>query len=176
MPMPMPKPKPMPLTLALRLPRLLCLAGLAALAFPAFADPWQAVDQATLASARGGFVAANGLSIALGIDRTVSVNGEVLAQTHIAIADLSQLSHAEAEQTSQALSSIKLVQNGPDNIYRAPLSQQALAGIVVQNSLDGQLIRTDTVIHTTVNSMALLKAINVQSSLGDALLQAAAYR
>lgn len=137
---------------------------------------WQAVDTSTLEAARGGFEAPGGLTIALGIERTVSVNGEVLAQTQIAIADLSQLTHAEAEQTSAALSSIKLVQNGPDNIYRAPLSQQALAGIVVQNSLDGQLIRTETVIHSTVNSMGLLKAINVQTSLGDALLQAAAYR
>jgi hypothetical protein len=157
--------------------RLLCLTGLLAAALPASANvEWKAVDAATLDQARGGFIAPTGLTVALGIDRMVSVNGEVLAQTHIAIADLANISHAEAQQTSAALSSVKLVQHGSDNIYLAPLAQQALAGIVVQNSLDGQLIRTDTVISSTVNSMGLLKAINAQVSLGDALLHAAGNR
>ncbi len=156
---------------------LLCLTGLFALAAPAGADPgWQPVDAAALDRARGGFIAPSGLTITLGIDRMVSVNGEVLAQSHLAIADLSRISHSEAEQTSAALSSLKLVQHGNDNIYLAPLAQQALAGIVIQNSLDGQLIRSETVISSTVNSMGLLKAINAQASLGDALLQAAGNR
>ncbi len=151
-----------------------CLGTLCALAGPALAHPgWLAVDAATLDQARGGFVAASGLTVALGIDRVVSVNGEVLAQSHIAIADMSRISHSEAEQTSAALSSLKLVQHGNDNMVVAPLAQQAMAGIVIQNSLDGQLIRSETIISSTVNSMGLLKAINVQASLGDALLRAA---
>lgn len=157
-----------------------CVAGLLALsvqaaqAAPAGAAPaWQPVDAATLDQARGGFVAASGLTVALGIDRLVSVNGEVLAQSHIAIADMSRISHSEAQQTGAALSSLKLVQRGNDNIYLAPLAQQAMAGIVIQNGLDGQLIRSETIISSTVNSMGLLKAINVQASLGDALLRAA---
>lgn len=157
--------------------QLLCLTGLLVSTLPAWAGtPWQAVDAATLDQARGGFIAPSGLTVALGIDRMVSVNGEVLAQSHIAIADLANISHEEAQQTSVALSSLKLVQHGSDNIYMAPLAQQALAGIVVQNSLDGQLIRADTVISSTVNSMGLLKAINAQASLGDALLHAAGNR
>jgi hypothetical protein len=153
---------------------LLMLLLQAALPTPAHAQAgWQAVDAATLDEARGGFVAPSGLTVALGIDRLVSVNGEVLAQSHIAIADMSRISHSEAEQTGAALSSIKLVQHGNDNIYLAPLAQQAMAGIVIQNSLDGQLIRSETIINSTVNSMGLLKAINVQASLGDALLRAA---
>jgi hypothetical protein len=153
---------------------LLALLAHAALATPALAQSrWQAVDAATLDEARGGFVAPSGLTVALGIDRLVSVNGEVLAQSHIAIADVSRISHSEAEQTGAALSSLKLVQHGNDNIYLAPMAQQAMAGIVIQNSLDGQLIRSETIIHSTVNSMGLLKAINVQASLGDALLRAA---
>lgn len=157
-----------------RLAGLLALFAQAALAVPARADArWQAVDAATLDQARGGFVGASGLTVALGIDRLVSVNGEVLAQSHIAIADMSRISHSEAQQTGAALSSLKLVQHGNDNIYLAPLAQQAMAGIVIQNGLDGQLIRSETIISSTVNSMGLLKAINVQASLGDALLRAA---
>jgi hypothetical protein len=153
---------------------LICITSLLAVAGTASADPgWQAVDAATLDQARGGFVGASGLTVALGIDRMVSVNGEVLAQSHIAIADMSRISHSEAEQTSAALSSLKLVQRGSDNMVLAPLAQQAMAGIVIQNSLDGQLIRSETIINSTVNSMGLLKTINVQASLGDALLRAA---
>jgi hypothetical protein len=172
-----------------------CLSGVLALALPAWASQdlhipaapaghvanvahhaWQAVDASTLEQARGGFTAPSGLNVALGIERMVSVNGEILAQSHIAIADLAHISHEEAQQTSAALSSLKLVQHGNDNIYLAPMAQQAMAGMVIQNSLDGQQIRTDTMISSTVNSMSLLKSINAQASLGDALLHAAGYR
>ncbi len=141
-----------------------------------FGNGAAAVDDAALDEARGGFTNGNGLAVSLGIDRLVSINGDVVARTRIDIADLSRISADQARQTSEALSSVKLVQNGDANIYKAGDIGAALGGIIVQNSLSNQLIRTDTVISSTVNSAGLLNALNFQGTLQDALTRAAAPR
>jgi hypothetical protein len=141
-----------------------------------FGNGAAAVDDAALDEARGGFTNGNGLAVSLGIDRLVSINGDVVARTRIDIADLSRISADQARQTSEALSSVKLVQNGDANIYKAGEIGAALGGIIVQNSLSNQLIRTDTVISSTVNSAGLLNALNFQGTLQDALTRAAAPR
>ncbi|WP_426110630.1 hypothetical protein [Massilia sp. PWRC2] len=130
---------------------------------------WSRVDDGTLEGARGGFTSADGLLVSLGIDRLVSINGDVLAHTRIDIADLSRISAEQARQTSEALSAVKLVQSGGENIYRAGDPGAALGGMVVQNSLDNQLIRTDTVIRSTVNSAGLLNTLNFHATVHDAL-------
>lgn len=135
-----------------------------------------AVDDAVLDATRGGFTNSDGLAVSLGIDRLVSINGEVVARTRIDIADLGRISADQARQTSQALSSVKLVQNGDANIYRAGDLGAALGGIVVQNSLSNQQIRTDTLISATVNSAGLLNTLNFQGTLQDALARTAAPR
>ena len=140
------------------------------------APPALAVDDAVLEATRGGFTNGDGLAVSLGIDRLVSINGEVVARTRIDIADLGRISADQARQTSQALSSVKLVQNGDANIYRAGDLGAALGGIVVQNSLSNQQIRTDTLISATVNSAGLLNTLNFQGTLQDALARAAAPR
>ncbi|MDB5958947.1 MAG: hypothetical protein JWP59_241 [Massilia sp.] len=135
-------------------------------------DNWSAVDDAALDGARGGFTNGNGLMVSLGIDRLVSINGDVVARTRIEIADLSRIGADQARQTSEALSAVKLVQNGGENIYRAGEIGSALGGIIVQNSLNNQVIRTDTVISSTVNSAGLLNALNFQGTLQNALTRA----
>ena len=135
-----------------------------------------AVDDAVLDATRGGFTNGDGLAVSLGIDRLVSINGEVVARTRIDVADLARISAEQARQTSQALSSVKLVQNGDANIYRAGDLGAALGGIVVQNSLNNQQIRTDTLISATVNSAGLLNTLNFQGTLQDALARAATPR
>lgn len=139
---------------------------------PAPANDWQRVDDSTLDTARGGFTNGNGLTVSLGIDRLVSINGDVVAHTRIDIADLSRINGDQARQTSEALSSIKLIQNGGANIYRAGETSASLAGMVIQNSLNNQLIRTDTVIRSTVNSAGLLNTLNFHGTLQDALTRA----
>jgi hypothetical protein len=133
---------------------------------------WSAVDDAALDGARGGFTNGNGLMVSLGIDRLVSINGDVVARTRIDIADLSRIGAEQARQTSEALSAVKLVQNGGENIYRAGEIGSALGGIIVQNSLNNQVIRTDTFISSTVNSAGLLNALNFQGTLQNALTRA----
>lgn len=138
----------------------------------ALAADWPKADDSVLDAARGGFTNGNGLMVSLGVDRLVSINGDVVAHSRIEIADLGRIDSGQARQTSDALSSVKLVQIGGENIYRAGEMGAALGGVIVQNSLDNQLIRTDTIIHSTVNSAGLLNAINFHGTLHDALARA----
>jgi hypothetical protein len=156
----------------------LALAGYIApcAAAPAAAEDWTPVTDETLARSRGGFTTAAGLQMSLGIERLVSINGEIVARTRVDISDLNHLSGEQLRQTRDALSSVKLIQNGGDNIYQAGASANAGGGMVIQNTLNDQLIRSQTVISSTVNSASLLKTINFQGSVGDALARAVGTR
>lgn len=138
-----------------------------------FGAGWVPVDEGVLDQARGGFAVGSGLELTLGIEREVSINGNVVSRTSLQLTDISRLSAEQAQQVSDALSAVKLVQNGRDNFYVGAMSTQILGGTVIQNSLNDQLIRTHTVIHSSVNSMALLTTLNFHGSLGDAITRAA---
>ena len=156
----------------------LALAGLGAPAATAMTPDggWAPVDEAELDGMRGGFDNQAGLRVSLGIERLVSINGSIVAHTHINIADLNHLTEQQAQQTHEALSSVKLIQNGGDNIYLAGELPRAIGGVVIQNTLNNQQIRNQTVISSTVNSASLLKTINFQGSLSDALTRAVSAR
>lgn len=109
-------------------------------------DDWSAVDDSQLDQSRGGFDLGNGMLVSLGVERLVSINGTVVASTHFSIPDMTQLSAADAQMASDTM-----------------------AAVLVQNSLNDQAIRTQTTINTTVANLALLKAVNFESSLRDAL-------
>lgn len=132
--------------------KILCTVLLAAAgvtAGHATADPtdgWNAVDDSQLEQARGGFDLGNGMLVSLGVDRLVSINDTVVSHTHFSIPDVTQLSAAQAH-----------------------IASQALEGVLVQNSLNDQAIRTQTTIDTTVANLQMLKAANFESSLRDAL-------
>lgn len=135
---------------------------------------WVAVDAATLDQQRGGFTTPDGLALSLGIERLVAINGEVRSRTSFQVADLGSLTEEQARQTGAALSAVKLIQNGGDNIYLATLGDATVGGTVIQNSLSDQRIESRTVINASVNSMALLKAINFNGNVSDAIARAAA--
>ncbi|RZT10936.1 hypothetical protein SAMN05216319_0596 [Duganella sp. CF402] len=109
-------------------------------------DDWAAVDDRQLEQACGGFDLGNGMLVSLGVERLVSINGTVVASTHFSIPDMTQLSAADALTASDTM-----------------------AAVLVQNSLNDQAIRTQTTINTTVANLALLKAVNFESSLRNAL-------
>lgn len=137
---------------------------------------WAPVDEAQLARTRGGFSTPGGLQMSLGIERLVSINGNTVASTQFDIADLNHMSEAQIRQTGDALSSVKLIQNGGENIYQTGDAARAIGGVVIQNTLNDQLIRSQTLISSTVNSASLLKTLNFQGSLSDALTRAAGTR
>lgn len=135
-------------------------------------DDWVPVPAGELEQARGGFTLGNGLAVSFGLERLVSLNGNVVSRTSLQLADVSRWTAAQAEQTREALSSVKLIQTGHDNIYLGVTPAQMAGGIVIQNSLNDQVIRSQTVISASVNSLALLKALQFQQSLGDAIARA----
>ena len=130
------------------------------------------VASETLDSARGGFEVAGGLSLALGIERVVSVNGEVLSRTNIAIPDLTSMTADQARLAQDALGSAKLIQLGGGNFVASDINL-ANGATLLQNTLDGQDIRAATTISSTVNSMSLLKDMNFQSTIRDGLVRSA---
>lgn len=135
---------------------------------------WQPVDDAQLASMRGGFVTPSGLILSLGIERSVSINGALVAQTSFTINDVRTISSGEAGALREAMQPV-VTQRGTANLLPSSLGQ-AGPGNVVQNSLNDQVISTRTVISTAINSGTLLKEINFMSSVRDASTGALAPR
>jgi hypothetical protein len=155
----------------------LCACGLALAAASAAAAPpaaqWTAVSPAVLDSARGGFSVGPGLVLSFGLERLVSLNGDVVARTSVQLPDIGRLTADQMRQTRAALSAVNLIQAGRDNIYVQPAAAQMAGATVIQNSLDGQAIRSQTVINASVNSLALLQALRLERSLTEALAGAA---
>jgi len=160
---------PYPLQIALMgvLTSTLSLVQAAEPLVPALGTP---VAAAALDAARGGFEVAGGLSLSLGIERVVSVNGEIMARTNIAIPDLAAMTAEQARLTQDALGAARMIQIGGNNYAAADLNLPNGATLL-QNTLSGQDIRTATTISSTVNSMALIKDINFQSTIRDAVVR-----
>ncbi|MGZ8303130.1 MAG: hypothetical protein ACXW2U_11195 [Telluria sp.] len=130
-------------------------------------DGWVPVSAEVLDATRGGFTTPTGLEVSLGIQRIVTINGDVVAQTSLQIADIRAMTGAEALNAQEALSATTLVQNGTGNVFTG----EGISGTFIQNSLSDQIIRTQTVISSTVNSSSLLKDLNFNQSVRDAALQ-----
>jgi hypothetical protein len=130
---------------------------------------WQKLDAAVLNQERGGYDLPSGLTMSLGIERLVSVNGQLLTQTSFNIANLSSISGDEARLARDAIGSARLLQNGSGNI--ASLGAGVSAGTFVQNTLNDQTIGTQTIISANVNSASLLKDLNFNSGLRDATIR-----
>lgn len=136
------------------------------------AEEWAAVDSATLDDTRGGFETPGGLNISLGIERVVSINGEVLSRTNVAIANVATMTADQIAAASEALGTARLIQLGGSNYAPQDIGLGSGATLV-QNSLDHQNILARTTITSTVNSMALLKDINFNSTIRDAIVRSA---
>lgn len=152
----------------------LCLCCAPVLAHDA-ADDWVAVDDSRLDAARGGLDAGNGLILSLGVERLVSINGNIVASSNFSISDVGKLATGGAGGvgvTGDAVAALTLVQNGAGNVFAPALAGQAIGALVIQNSASDQLIRSQTTISTVVNSLSLLKNLNFEGGLRDALSNA----
>ncbi|XLZ71825.1 hypothetical protein ABT364_07595 [Massilia sp. SR12] len=108
---------------------------------------WTPAPEAALEQARGGADPGLGLLAAFGVERLVEVNGVVVARQRL---DLSDMVRTGAMQEANA----------------------ALAPLLVQNSANGQLIRSLTTIDMTVNALATLKSLNLEGNMRQALSNA----
>lgn len=162
-------------------PMLAASADPVAVAPPAFAlpevevappDGWHALGGSALDDMRGGFTLGDGLIVGLGIERMVSINGELVASTRFELSELSGLGGDAAEAARSALTQGGLIQNGPGNIAPAALSPEALGATVIQNTLNDQTIRSQTIINASVNSATLMQSLNFSDSVGQAIRDA----
>ncbi len=133
---------------------------------------WVAVSEQELDNQRGGFDVGSGLAVSFGIIRTVMVNGDVVSRTSFNLPDVTQITPEQARIASAAIADSGLVQIGPNNFVAAGVRSDLGTGTLIQNSLNDQHIKTLTIINTGVNSLGLLKALNTQTVLNDALLGA----
>lgn len=133
---------------------------------------WTAVSEKQLDAQRGGFDVGAGLAVSFGLVRSVMVNGELVHQTSFNLPDISQISPDQARIASAAIAESGLIQIGPQNFVDAGALSDRLTGTLIQNSLNDQQIQSLTIINTGVNSAGLLKAINTQTVLSDALIGA----
>lgn len=133
-----------------------------------FGDEQVAVSDSSLGSVRGGF-SGNGLNISFGIERAVYVNGALVTTTSLNFGDLGQIT-AGRGATSLDAGTIQLIQNGVGNSVATGSISPASIGTVIQNTLDGQKIQNMTVINATVNSLGLLRSMNLGESLRGAVI------
>jgi hypothetical protein len=105
---------------------------------------------AELDGARGGFTTAAGVAVSLGIERIVTVDGQVVARSELRLGDLGRLMAGQAAPVTDNLTT------------------------VVQNSLNGRAIGTATIIHASVGAQGLLQTMHFQSTLANAINAAAA--
>lgn len=151
------------------------LLGLA-LGLPARAEAvWQAVSDRRLDSQRGGFDVGGGLLVSFGITRAVYINGDLVTQTSLNFGRVSDLTPAQATQLAQQMAALNLVQVGPGNSV-APEVLANGTGTIIQNTLNNQHIVNQTVIDARSNAMGMIKNLNIQNTLNDALNRSAAGR
>jgi len=134
-----------------------------------------AVASASLDDYRGGFVTDTGLAVTLGIERIVTINGNIAERSDLNFGDLGNLTSGRTTLSPDTLAQVRLIQNG-GGTFNVQLGDTALGGTVIQNSLNNQLINNQTIINASVNARGLLQAMNFQSSLANALNTAATGR
>jgi hypothetical protein len=134
-----------------------------------------AVAAATLDDYRGGFVTDNGIAVTLGIERIVTINGNVAEHSELALGDLGRLTSGASTLPADTVAQVRLIQNG-GGTFAVQMDNNVLGGTVIQNSLNDQLIRNQTIINASVNARGLLQAMNFQSTLANALNTAATGR
>ena len=131
---------------------------------------WTAASEEYLDKLRGGFEVGSGLTVSFGFVRTVTINGDLINKTSFNLPDVTRITPEQAKTASAAIADAGIVQNGLGNFVDPNLHSQLAPGTVVQNSLNDQRIQTLTVINTGVNSLGLLKNLNTQNNLKDAIL------
>lgn len=137
------------------------------------AEAWTALSDDALDTLRGGFEINTGLSVSFGFLRTITINGDLVSETRFTLPDLSHISADQAQVVREALAGAHIIQNGPGNSVGTNNTQQGFPAMtVVQNSLDHQSIQSLTVVDAGVNSLSILKTMNVHGILKDALLGA----
>ncbi|MBR0568954.1 hypothetical protein J5J83_22740 [Azoarcus sp. L1K30] len=125
------------------------------------------VTDSTLDSLRGGFETPSGLRVSFGIERLVYINGELNSVTNVTLANLGDI-HGKGMPDGTTLA---VIQNGPNNAFVANGLNDAALATVIQNSLDNQKIQAVTTISASVNSVQMLRGVQMNHSIRDTMIQ-----
>ena len=131
-------------------------------------EDWLAMSDGQLDEMRGGFSVQPGVMVSFGIMRTVQINGVLVSSSGFQIADLRSITAAQAEHLGKQTAAVSLIQNGAGNTFTTPF-QAGIPAVVVQNTLNDQTIQSVTEINAASNGLSILKGINLNQTLNDAL-------
>jgi hypothetical protein len=138
---------------------------------PVFATA--AVDPSRLESMRGGFITNDGLRVSFGIERAVYINGNLVTTTSLNVSELGRMSGGAAPASTisspAAQGTLAVIQNGGGNMTVSNAAGATL-GTVIQNNLNDQKIQTLTVINAVVNSLQVMRSMNMQQSMRSAVI------
>ena len=137
--------------------------------FDALSGTLVAVDDTQLDQMRGGFEVDGGLKMSFGIERVTYINGLLVSSQTLNVAELQSATGGHVMDALARAGGMGLVQNGDGNSFSLNANLQ-LAGNVVQNSADNQKILTQTVISSEVNSLQLLRSMNLQSAVQEGII------
>lgn len=128
-------------------------------------EGWQRMARVELDGQRGGFFTPNGLRISFGIERAVYINGNLVATTRLTVSELGAMSGTGAAVSGNLGA---LIQNGALGTVTGTIAPGSV-GTVIQNALNGQQIQNTTVINATVNSLDVMRSMNLQSTIRNAV-------
>lgn len=169
-------------TMLYTVPMLLALPLSAVAGGDTASTGWVPVPDASLAAARGGYDGGNGLLISLSIERLLTLNGNEVASSRLVLPEVGAAGLQAAHGPGMGGAATALPVDGAAlraaGAAPAALSAAALPALalLLQNSESNQLIRAQTTINTTVNSLGTLKGLNFGDSLRQALSTAIAPR
>lgn len=126
---------------------------------------WTPVEPARLDTLRGGFVVPQGFVVSFGIERVVSVNGEVVAATSVRIPDIARLSVEQANALA-GLRDSQVVTVGAGTLVAGGAS-----GLVIQNAVDGQSISARTSLDVSLNTLQLYRDSRFGGAITDAVIR-----
>lgn len=129
---------------------------------------WQPVDPGRLAQMRGGFQMPSGMMLSFGIERVVFLNGELTARIAVQIPDVARITPEQAQALADFNRGL-VVQIGDGNRFDPA---QVAGGLVIQNTLDDQDIRTVTRVDVGVDTLGAYQGLNANGALTDALIRA----
>lgn len=129
---------------------------------------WRPVDPARLAQMRGGFQMPSGMMLSFGIERVVFLNGELTARIAVQIPDVARITPEQAQALADFNRGL-VVQIGEGNRFDPA---QVAGGLVIQNTLDDQDIRTLTRIEVGTDTLGAYQNLNANGALTDALIRA----
>ncbi len=138
------------------------------------ASLWLAASDQTLDKLRGGFDLGTGLMVSFGISRAVYVNGQLITSTTFRVGDLTSLTPQQAIVLSQQISTqtqAQVVKNGPRNTMELSIASVPLSTFI-QNTLNNQSIRNQTIIDMSSNGMGIAKGLNLQATIDAAIADA----